>query len=165
MSLSVEPFHGVDPVNIISALSRRFSEVASVCFRCQAPPARSADGDHWVRLQSILSHPSVYAALGIYSLCSHADFAHAERLEVIGTLANLLSHPGMHAPFMENYEIALAESRQYLDRALRCNYETVEAYSSSVAWCDWFIDDGVFDETVLIGNRDEWWLLVATWTD
>jgi hypothetical protein len=54
---------------------------------------------------------------------------------------------------------------EYLDAALLRQYHSVEAYSSRDGWCDWFVGERVLDETVLIGNLDEWWLLAVTGTD
>lgn len=44
-------------------------------------------------------------------------------------------------------------------------YESVEAYSCRDGWCDWFVGERILDETLLIGNRGEWWLLADTGTD
>jgi hypothetical protein len=121
--------------------------------------------DSWLRLQQILSHPEVYAALGISVLPGDADFAHAIGLEVIGTLANLLDHGGPYGPFVENYEAALSESQRFLDAWFLRNYAGGEAYSSHSKWCDWFLGEGILDETVVVGNANEWLLLAVTGTD
>ena len=61
--------------------------------------------------------------------------------------------------------LALAESRRFLDAFFLRDYSGARAYSSHEAWCDWFIDQKILDETVLINNGDEWWLLAVTDTD
>jgi hypothetical protein len=92
-------------------------------------------------------------------------FDSARGLEVIGTLANLLNRGGIHAAFVESFETAILESRQYLDAFFQNDYACAEAYSCHEKWCDWFIGEGMLDETVLVRNRDEWWLLTVTDTD
>ncbi len=160
------PFNGASPTAILAALYRHClpEQVVSVQFRCKVRPVRS-NRDPWPRLQQILSHPDVYAALGISSLPGDAEFAHARGLEVIGTLANLLNHGGVDGPFVENYEVALSESRRYLDAWFLGDYSCAEAYSNDSKWCDWFIGEEILDETVVVGNGDEWWLLAVTGTD
>lgn len=132
------------------------------------PPVRSInDSDQWLRLRGILGCSDVYDAFGINSLPIDvpARFNYATGLETIGTLANLLTRGGVHRKFVDDYEQALALSRDYLDAALLRQYNSVEAYSSRDPWCDWFIGERVLDETALIGHLDEWWLLAVTGTD
>jgi hypothetical protein len=132
------------------------------------PPVRSInESEQWLRLRGILGCREVYDAFGIKSLPIDVPvtFNYATGLETIGTLANLLMHGGVHREFVDDYDQALALSREYLDAALLCQYDSVEAYSARSAWCDWFIGEQVLDETVLIGHRDEWWILAVTGTD
>jgi len=165
MSLSIVPFNGVEPTEIVQAVNQAGCEVLCIQFRCEIAPARSSQHDHWLRLQAILSQPSVYKALGIFSLPNYADFGYSRSLEVIGTLANLLNCGGGHLRLVEGYDSAMAMARLYLDRAFLRNYSFTEAYSSHVGWCDWFYCDGLLDETVLIGNNGDWWLLMVSSTD
>jgi len=166
----MKPFHGANPAKILAAIYRDCApeQVVSLLFWSDAPPFRTvAAGEQWSRLQVILGCTEVYNALGISSLPGQipADFHYATGLETIGTLANLLQHGGVHQRFVDDYEHALWESRQFLDAALLDYYETAEAYSCHARWCDWFIGDEILDETVLLGNRGDWWLLAVTGTD
>ena len=56
-------------------------------------------------------------------------------------------------------------NRDFLDAALLRNYDSVEASSCHDAWCDWFIGEDILDETILLGNHCDWWLLAVTGTD
>jgi hypothetical protein len=164
--MSLVPFNGADPTAVLEAIYQDLlpEDVVSIQFQRAVPSALSYR-DHWLRLQGILSHPTVYAAFGISSLPGAADFAHAKGLEVIGTLANLLSRGGIHARFVEDAGAALSLARQYLDVFFQRDYTGAEAYSSDCGWCDWFIGEGILDETALIGNGYEWWLLAVRGTD
>jgi hypothetical protein len=164
IQMSLIPFNGANPSNILAALYQDVSpeQVISLQIICEA---RSAAPDNWRLVQQVLSHPSVYEAFGIESLPLNFHFDSARGLEVIGTLANVLDSGGIHNRFVESFEIALAEARRYLDVFFLCDYRRAVAYSSHGAWCDWFIGEGVLDETVLVGNGQEWWLLAVTSTD
>jgi hypothetical protein len=59
----------------------------------------------------------------------------------------------------------LTESRRYLDAFFLRDYGCAMAYSSHDAWCDWFVGEGILDETLLVNNGKEWWLLAVTGTD
>ena len=120
-----------------------------------------------LRLRGILCCPAVYDAFGIKSLGIDipACFHYATALETIGTLANLLTRGGVYRRFVENNDEALAISKAYLDRAFLNQYGCAEAYSTSDPWCSWFVGERVLDETVLIGNLDEWCLFAVTGTD
>lgn len=165
MTLSIKPFEGVDPQEIVNVIRQAGCEVVSIQFRCSINTAPSVEHNHWLRLQNVLSHPLVYQSLGIYALPTHASFGYTRGLEVIGTVANLLNHDGVHGRFVSSYEHALTLSRNHFDKALLRNYDRVEAYSSHQGWCDWFCGDGLLDELVLVGNGDDWWLLAVTDTD
>ncbi len=168
--MSLELFNGADPSEILAALYRDCEpdQVLSLQFRSQAMGIHSlSEEDQWRRIKSILECPTVWEALEWPALPidAPARFHYASGLETIGTLANLLMRGGIHARFVDNYESALAKSRAYLDEAfLRC-YDHAEAYSSCEPWCDWFIGEGILDETVLLGNNGDWWLLAVTCTD
>lgn len=140
----------------------------SVYFRAEVPPVRSNDEqDQWLRLKLILGCESVHEAFGISALPIKlpAIFQYASRLETIGTLANLLTNGGVHRKFVDDQDTALTISRDFLDAALLRNYDSVEAYSCHDAWCDWFIGEDILDETILLGNHCDWWLLAVTGTD
>jgi hypothetical protein len=164
--MTLIPFNGASPSNILTALYRDLSpeQVVSLQIRCDARSASSGQ-DNWQLISQVLSQPVVYAALNISSLPIHVDFDSARGLEVIGTLANLLNRGGIHARFVKSFETAISESRQYLDAFFQNDYTCAEAYSCHDKWCDWFIGDGMLDETVLVRNRDDWWLLTVTGTD
>jgi hypothetical protein len=164
--MMLTPFNGANPSNILTALYRDQSpeEVISLLIQCNARSANSGQ-DNWPLIAQVLCHPAVYAAMKISTIPNHFDFNSAQGLEVIGTVANLLRRGGIHAKFVENDEAALAESQQFLDVFFQGDYSCAEAYSCHQAWCDWFIGEGVLDETVLVRNRDEWWLLTVTGTD
>lgn len=123
--------------------------------------------DQWTRLKVILCREPVYEALGMSSLPVRipASFHYATGLETIGTFANLLMSGGVGSKFVEDYESALTLSRGFLDNALLRRYYAVEAYSCHEAWCEWFIGEQILDETVLLGNGSDWWLLAVTGTD
>jgi len=168
--MSLQPFHGADPSQILAALQRGCSpeQIVSVQFRSEMYPVRSVDErDQWLRLQGILGCEPVYSALGISSLPTRipATFYYATGLETIGTLANLLMRGGVHRKFVDDCESALTLSRRFLDNAVLRHYEGVEAYSCRDPWCEWFIGEGMLDETVLLGNHGDWWLLAVTGTD
>jgi hypothetical protein len=164
--MPLTPFNGADPSNILAALYRDLepTQVISLQIRCDARSAWRGQDD-WYLIQQVLSQPSVYEAFGISSLPAHFHFDSARGLEVIGTLANLLCRGGIHNRFVESIERALAESRQYLDAFFLSDYRLAMAYSSNEAWCDWFIGEGILDETLLINRGNEWWLLAVTGTD
>lgn len=159
------PFNDADPSNILAALYSDLSpeQVISLHVRCDA---RSADrSDSWLTVQQILGQPSVYEDFGISTLPQSFHFDSAHGLEVIGTLANLLNRGGIHRRFVEGIDSALSEARGFLDVFFLRRYDRAVAYSDHSAWCDWFIGDGMLDETMLIGNGKKWWLLAATSTD
>lgn len=163
-------FNNADPSAVHDALGRDCApdQIASVFFRVKVPPARTnAESEQWLRLRGILGCPEVYQAFGINSLPIDipATFNYATGLETIGTLANLLTHGGVHRKFVDGTDDALGIAREFLDAALLRQYDLVEAYSCRDSWCDWFVGERVLDETVLIGYRDEWWLLAVTGTD
>lgn len=164
--MSLQPFNGANPSNVLAALyrDRTQEEVISLQFRSPVWPRRSNSLD-WPRLQAILAVPAVYEAFGISALPRQLDAASAEGLEVIGTLANRLNRLGIHAYFVHDLDTAIVEARRYLDVFFLRNYANAEAYSYSGAWCDWFWGDAGLDETVVIGNGHEWWLLAFTGTD
>jgi hypothetical protein len=168
--MSLQLFNGADPSQILAALHRDRSpeEVMSLQFRSDAPRVRSVDmQDQWLRLKSILGCATVYDAFGISSLPVKppAVFHYAVGLEAIGTLANLLVRGGVHQRFVDDNDAALSLSRCFLDKAFLGRYDAAEAYSCRGPWCDWFVGEGILDETVLIGNLGEWWLLATTGTD
>lgn len=72
---------------------------------------------------------------------------------------------GIHERFVDDYESALTLSRDFLDHALVRCYGGVEAYSCHDPWCEWFIGEGMLDETMLLGYGYDWWLLAVTGTD
>ena len=165
VGMSLVPFNGADPSKILAALYRDLSpdQVISLLLRCDA---QSTDRfDHWLTVQQVLSQPAVYDAFGISSLPQNFHFDAAHGLEVIGTLANLLSRGGIHAKFVDDADSALAEARRFLDTFYLRRYDEAIAYSAHRAWCNWFIGEGMLDETVLVGNGGEWWLLAVTSTD
>lgn len=134
----------------------------------QMPPVRSlTPQDQWRRLRAIIGSELVYNAFGISSLPidTPATFHYATGLETIGTLANLLMSGGVHRQFADNIDCALTESRTFLDNAFLRDYGSAEAYSCREPWCDWFLGERVLDETILLGNRNDWWLLAVTGTD
>lgn len=168
--MAVEPFNGAEPSAILAALQRDCGpeQIVSIMFRATVPPIRSVDErEQWLRLKGILGCPPVYDAFGLNSLPIDppAPFHHSNELETIGTLANLLMHGVVHAKFVDDHESALLLSRQFLDAALLGQYDSAEAYSCRDAWCEWFIGEHILDETVLIGNQGQWWLLAVTGTD
>jgi hypothetical protein len=159
------PFNGANPSSILDALYRDLEpeQVVSLQLRCKASGVK--DGDSWRLLAQVLSQPAVYAALDIDSIPNHVHFQSARGFEVIGTVANLLRRGGIHQEFVRDNEEALAVSRAYLDVFFQNGYAAAEAYSCHEPWCRWFIGEGVIDETILIRNWDEWWLLAVTATD
>ena len=164
-AMSLQPFNGADSTPITSALEQGHltAEIASVIFRAKVPPLRSLDpGEQWLRLKTILGCQPVYEALHISSLPVDvpAQYFYSKGLETIGTLANLLMRGGI-----DDGDAALALSKDFLDSAFLHQYDTAEAYSCCHAWCKWFVGDGILDETVLLGNRYDWWLLAVTGTD
>jgi len=167
--MALQPFNGVTPSTILAALNKGSPQgVVSLQFRAHVPPIRALnEDDQWLRLKGILGCSEVYEALGISALPvrNPAQFYYAQELEVIGTLANLLNHYGSCQRFVASYDQALAVSRAYLDAALSRDYASAEAYSCHDCWCEWFIGEGVLDETILLGNRGDWWLLAVTSTD
>lgn len=168
--MALQPFNGVEPSEILSALQRDCDpeQIVSVMFRATVPPMRSLDErEQWLRLKGILGCPPVYDAFGLTSLPIHppATFHYSNELETVGTLANLLMHGGVHAKFVDGHDSAFLLSRKFLDAALLGQYEATEAYSCRGAWCEWFIGEHILDETVLIRNRGEWWLLAVTGAD
>src|SRR5262245_55766828 len=104
--MSLTPFNGADPSNILTALYRDLApgDVISLQIRCHARSAWQGQDD-WLLLQQVLSHPSVYDAFGISSLPLRCRFESARGLEVIGTLANLLDRGGTHNKFVDNFEV------------------------------------------------------------
>lgn len=168
--MSLKPFNGADPSPIHRALERDCSPdgIVSVQFRAEIYPVRSLDEpNQWLRLQLILGREPVYDALGIAALPPRmpAAFHYAIELETIGTMANLLMRGGVHQRFVDDFESALTLSRRFLDNAMLRRYDAAEAYSCSGPWCEWFVGDGILNETVLLGNGGEWWLLAVTGTD
>jgi hypothetical protein len=167
--MSWNPLQRADPSQILAALQRDCEpeQIVSVQFCSEIYPVRSLnEEDQWLRLKGILACEPVYNALGIFSLPIKipGKFHHARGLETIGTLANLLMRGGVHAEFVGNVESAWTLSRSFFDNALHRRY-AAEAYSCSDPWCEWFIGEGMLDETVLLGNGDDWWLLAVTGTD
>lgn len=168
--MAIKPFNGVEPTEILAALQRDCDpgQIVSIMFRATVPPMRSLnEREQWLRLQGILGCPTVYDAFGLRSLPIDppAMLYYSTGLEAIGTLANLLMHGGVHAKFVDGRDKALSLSKEFLDAALLGQYESIEAYSCHSAWCDWFFGEQILDETVLIGNGGEWWLLAVTGTD
>ncbi len=168
--MSLELFNGADPSAILAALYQDCApeQVLSLQFRSPAPEPHSlSEQEQWQRIRSILSCRTSCADVEWPILSSDvpARFHYATGLETIGTLANLLMRGGIHSKFVDSYETALAKSRAFLDDAfLRC-YDHAEAYSSREPWCDWFVGESILDETVLLGNNGDWWLLAVTGTD
>lgn len=167
--MTLTPFQRADVTPILERLLRDCDpeHIVSLFFRAAVPPAHSTDTtEQWLRLRGILGCHEVYEALGLQSLPTKApaSFNYATGLEVIGTLANLLMRGGVHSKFVDDCDEAITLSREFLDKASYGRYE-VEAYSSREPWCEWFIGEGILDETVLIGWYDEWWLLAITGTD
>ena len=168
--MQIKPFNGTDTSKILALLHRDCSpeQIVSIQFRAEVPPARTvAIEDQWLRLKSILGCLDVYKAFEISTLpikCP-ATFYYSKGLEVIGTLANLLNRGGIHRCFVGDFDQALTHAREHLDDALSRDYGDAEAYSCHGAWCDWFLGEDVLDETVLLGNRGDWWLLTVTGTD
>lgn len=163
--MSLIPFNGADPSRIVEALHRKVdpNAVISLLLYCDA---QSADRtDNWLIVQQVLSQPSVYAAFGISSLPQHFHFRSAHGLEVIGTVANLLTSHAVPGRFVDDFEVALSEARQFLDAFLLGSYEAVAAYSSDGAWCNWFEGEGFLDKTILVRHGNEWWILAVTCTD
>ncbi len=160
------PSNGADPTNVLAALYRDLEpeQVVFLQIHCDARSAWQGEDD-WLLIQQVLARPSVYDAFGISSLPPHIPFHTARGLEVIGTVANLLDRGGVHRKFVDDFEAALAESRGFLDNFFRRDYRCAMAYSSRGAWCDWFYGDGILDETVLVRNGPDWWLLAITATD
>jgi hypothetical protein len=107
----------------------------------------------------------VYNALGILSLPPRIPFHMARGLEVIGTLASRLDRGRMHNKFVDDFEAALALSREFLDDVFHREYRDAAANSSHDARCDWFFGEDILNETVLVRNRDHWWLLAITGAD
>jgi hypothetical protein len=164
--MPLAPFNGADPSNILALLYRDLKpeQVISLQLRRQARSAWRGH-DNWQLVQQVLGQPSVYEAFGISSLPTDLHLHSACGLEVIGTLANLLCQGGVHGPFVDSFEDALAQSRRYLDAFFLRDYRLAMAYSCHEAWCDWFLGEGLLDETLLVNNADEWWLLAVTGTD
>lgn len=164
-----KPFWGADPSPILDALRRvcQPENIVSVWFQASAPNIPTGEGGYWQRLKYILATEPVYEALGIsyLSVDPPAWFHHAQGLETIGTLANLLMCPGAHGPFVDDYDTALRLAREFFDRAMGPYSRAAEAYSCQGAWCDWFLGEGILDETVLLGLGGYWWLLAVTDTD
>ena len=159
-------FHSANPSNILAALYRDLEpeQVISFQIHCDARSAWQGQDD-WFLIQQVLSDPSVYDAFGISSLPARIPSEIARGLEVIVTLANLLDRGGIHRKFVDNFEVALAESRGFLDDFFHRDYRCATAYSSRSAWCDWFCGEGILNETVLVRNRHDWWLLAITAAD
>lgn len=164
--MSMLPFNGADPSSVVALLHRGCppEQVISLQFRSPVWPRRSSAAE-WLRLQAILAVPEVYSAFGIQALPKAMDFSAACGLEVIGTLANLLNRHSLQIRFVQDVEQAIIESRRYLDVFFQRNYYAAEAYSCREAWCDWFHDERVLAETILIGNGTEWWLIAVTASD
>ena len=164
------PFQKADATPIRNALLRDCdpAQFVAVYLRAAVPPVRSInEEEQWLRLRGILGCSEVYESFRIKSLPLDvpATFNYAIGLETIGTLANLLVRGGVHRKFVNDYDEALSLARNFLDSALLRQYDSVEAYSSREPWCDWFVGEWILDETVLIGQRDEWWLFAVTGTD
>lgn len=168
--MPIKPFNGVEPTEILAALHRDCvpEQIVSIMFLANVPPVRSLnEREQWLRLKGILGCQTVYDALGISSLPIDppGTFHYAHGLEIIGTIANLLMRGGVHRKFADDRDAALSLSREFIDPAILGQYETVESYSCRDGWCNWFIGEVILDETLLIGNRGEWWLLAVTGTD
>lgn len=168
--MAIRPFNGIEPTEILAALHRDCDpeQIVSIMFRAIIPPVRTLDErEQWLRLKAILGRQTVYDAFGISSLpiAPPGIFHYAHGLETIGTIANLLIRGGVHCEFVKTRDAALSLSRDFIDPAVLGQFSGVEAYSCSEGWCKWFIGEGILDETILIGNRGEWWLLAVTGTD
>lgn len=168
--MAIKPFNSVEPTEIIAALRRDCDpeQIVSLMFRAIVPPVRSLnEREQWLRLKGILGCQAVYDALGISSLPIDPPgmWHYAHGLETIGTIANLLMRGGVHRNFANDLDAALNLSREFIDAAIIGQFETVESYSCSDGWCNWFIGEGILDETLLIGSLGEWWLLAVTGTD
>jgi hypothetical protein len=168
--MSLKLFNGADSSRIISAIQRDCEpeHIVSVQFRSEYHAVRSLDPrEQWLRLQLIVGCEPVYNGLGISSLPVEipAAFYYATGLETVGALANLLMYGGIHTEFVDDLDSALLLSRSFLDDAVLRRYGGAEAYSCHSPWCEWFIGDGILDETVLFGSGGDWWLLAVTGTD
>src|SRR5690348_15826629 len=97
--MSLKPFSGIEPTEILAAIYRSGDQATSVHFHGKVPPHRRVSANEpRLRVKLILGCSEVYAALGIKSLSMqiHAEFYYARGFEVIGTLANLLARGGVH---------------------------------------------------------------------
>ena len=83
-------------------------------------------------------------------------------LEVIGTLANLLIHGSAQDQFVADYEEAIQVARSFLDKFCAPRYHRARAYSIGDAWCDWFIENGFWNGTLIFYNGTNWWVLAIT---
>lgn len=168
--MALKPFNNTEPADILAALYRGCdpAQVVSIQFRAEVPPARTIDPlDQWRRIKLILGCEEVHNAFGVRSfpIDVPAVFNYATGLETIGTLANLLTRGGVHRRFVEDNDQAFDAAKTYLNRALLGELASTEAYSCRDGWCDWFLSDFVLDETILLGDRGDWWLLAVTGTD
>jgi hypothetical protein len=165
--MSLIPFNGADPSRISAALQQCYGSECVVVLQFASAAQSSWEGDdNWQLLQQVLSQPSVYEAFGISTLPLRCGFGSAIGLEVIGTLANLLHCGAAHGRVVDDVDAALAESRRYCDAFYLRRYDGgARAYSTQIAWCDWFVRDGYFNHTVLLNNGGFWALFAVTGDD
>ena len=155
--------NGADPSRILAALRRgvEAEQIISVPVRCEA---RAADRTNpWLIVQQILWNPAVYEAFGISSLPTRFHFDSARGLEVIGSLANLLSRETMTS-FVEDIDEAISEARRFLDAFYLKSYFGAVAFTCREPWCEWF-ESSILNETVIIGNGRDWWVLAVQWEE
>src|SRR5262245_58276426 len=100
--MSLNPFRAGDSSNVLAALFRDLTaeQVISLFLHCDA--RSPAESDHWLIVQQVLAQPAVYEAFGISSLPQNLPIHATYGLEVIGTLANLLSRGGIHGKFVND---------------------------------------------------------------
>ena len=164
--MPLAPLNGADTSGILKHIYEVVppEQVISLFLRCDA---RSADpSNHWHIVQQVLAQPAVYEAFGIKALPQSIEFNSTHGLEVIGTMANMLCG-GTSRSLIDDVDVALAEARKFFDVCYLRDYYGAVAYSCHNPWCSWFNRHSgtfrdVLDETLLIRNRNEWWLLAVT---
>ena len=155
-----------NPNNILALLHKEFDPDAVISLSLYGEAkSHSAEDDIWRNLIPVLSHDSVYEAFGISTVPTTYPVSVSIGLEVIGTLANLLQKGRIYSPLVSNHEEALREARQFLDGFCTPSYNDAIAYRIDGAWCNWFIDEGILDVTLLFNNKNSWWLLAVTGSD
>jgi len=166
----MKAFGGIQPTELIERFRYECDDdqIVSVHFFAEVPPVRSLElDDQRRRFNMIVDCHAVREAFGDLRgpFKRQVDLGYSVKLEIIGSLANLLNRGGLHSAFAQDTNDAVHSSRAFLDALLSGNYWDAEAYTLHEGWNDWFLSDDYLDETILVGRRLEWWLLALTATD